>query len=627
MLEAISVEQLFDYLLKNKTAHRKQLLKDIANGEALPTALNKAILLKNKAITDDDAWDSDLDYIDDIFGDPQIEDVDDWMEQAVYQQVDNPDAAEAVLDNIQKSEAQQDIDTANSKNRKYKNKNYNSPSITANTLDRILTAIKNDEQLSDEEKMDKALRLVYNFSTMRPGEPAPDMRLSQDRVWDNLALAGVLEAYHKSIPGTEKGSTPIMKGDPTFMEKDRTLSDRVPLDYISDKLIDDFGNEESIFTPTKASNTVYNVFVNSLLKDIAEGNAPDIDDLNHYILDTWQNRLKTMTYDEWEKALALENTKLDINQLINDIKQPLNLEVRHTGNELYDHILDGVRGKLKRLQDKGALGHNVDGMIKGFVNAYLAANDYSDMPEDALTPEDWAQFLPDNPVLRNKSQEEKADNKLNRWHAKDKDAYKAYLDEMAKKRTDIFEALDYKDERKEVKKNIYKLVAAKYKTLADDFFKARQDGDDETVQALADQLNYYRDILQFKDSKTGRYELNSWADRVLADRYRSKYGIAEREASEKDSKTLDSLLDSSRKLMFAPTKEYDDNGKLISRQETEWDQLGKDYITSIDKRYQDIKSDKAAGLMSGGHVTEIPTALLDTIPGDTRGRIIQGVEV
>ena len=236
----ITAEDLFNYLLKDKMARKRQMLDDIEQGNLPPDAINSELLAANKVITENDSLDSDLDYIDSVLGDPQVEPAEDWVENAVAQQIDDPKVADRVYDNLRKTSDYKDLQDV----MKDANVTRDTQSANANRdavrPDRLLYNINKDNLLSDSEKVDMALRLLFDYNTRRYGMYPEDIRLSQDDIWKQLMLNETpgerLEDYqHDRFVHDPKRKKLKDVSDPTFMEKERVVSDAVPISYESDK--------------------------------------------------------------------------------------------------------------------------------------------------------------------------------------------------------------------------------------------------------------------------------------------------------------------------------------------------------------------------------------------------------
>ena len=548
MYDNITVDKLFDYLLKDSKQHRSQLLDDIEAGYLPNDVLNSEILANNKVVTDEINPDVELDRLDnkEVFGDP-YSDEDDWLSAVTFEQVDDEDIANQILDNLKKGDTVRDLGTVKAGDKSALHKYASKGDTTAilNThLDRMLSNIRKDPNLTDDEKKDKALRLVFNINTRGLNTEPVDIRLDQDDIYSELDRAGLIEDYQKLDPTflerehIRPGEIKTLDEEGTNKQKRQTNYEKwdapgkeVPMTYISDK-----DGDIQLWTPSTQANTVYNVFTDSLINALNAGNEPDLSGLSKYIQDVFANKLKSMTYDDWEKEIMLlHHPKLDLNKIksmIKDWKQdPRKIDM--PDDELSQHIITTVRDKIKQYKDKGFDVN--DKMIDGFISAILVANNYDDVPEDVLTPEDFGKFLPDDPKL-GKSIEELKDSRLNRWHKDNKEQYKEYL--AAKASTvepkNIFEDLLNKSVNKDAKRAIYKYVVLRYPVIGELLERAEAEEDTATIEKLFPTFKMYHDILDFKNNAEGRAALNEWAHRIVGNRMFNDYGLSGRESYDKD---------------------------------------------------------------------------------------------
>ena len=536
-MEELTVDELFDYLLKDKAAHTKALLQSISDGKLLPTAINSELLAKNKAVNEEVNPDTELDHIDAVLGDPNEPgyDVD-----AIFEQIDNDTLANKLLDNAKQTALVDGIKDI-MKN-KYDDTADASTNLSDVRLDRMLSNIRKNDKLTDNEKKEMALRLVYNYNTRQFATEPEDIKLDQDDIFYNLDWAGLIDDY-KLL-------------DPSFMSKERIQSDQVPMTYISDKT-----NGESLFTPSKQSLAIYNMFTNALTQAIKAGNAPAVSDLRKYIRDTYMNKLKTLSYMDWMKIIDAEE------DAINKAKEQ-------------------KLGRPLKESEKVVL----------------------DIDDNVLTPEDWVEFVPDNPKgYVNKTQAEKADNRLNRWHSEDKEAYKEYLAEMAESREPgSFVA--------ETDETVVPLVAASIRDFIDrqspillkQLEEANAKGYKNKEQQLKDRLNYYRAVrsgqtLQIDSDHTidGMYELKSWIQRYISDTHRNAYGIDDRIPTD-DERQLN-RLNSREEIREARENMQDDNLPAWAR----------DAYTQVDKQMKAAK--EHAKQVANTKYNSVPESLLNTI--------------
>lgn len=611
----ITAEQLFDYLLKDKMARKRQMLDDIEQGNLSPDAINSELLAANKAITENDPADSDLDYIDSVLGDPQVEPAEDWVENATAQQIDNPKIADKVYDNIREARVYKDLQDVKKDAHVNRDKSMASLNRDAVRLDRMLYNINKDNMLADSEKVDMALRLLFDYNTRRYGMYPEDIRLSQDDVWKQLMLNETpgerLEDYQQNAFIHDPKRKKLKDiSDPTFMEKERIISDAVPLSYESDK-----DNGVQLFTPSLEANTVYEIFANALINDIKNNKAPELDSMNKYINDTYRNKLKTMTYSDWEKEIARETTPVDINKIMEQVYLPKEAKIS-TGSALGDDIAWRVRQKRLDLENESGYSHDrhlPKETVKSMVEAYLvAANDDLDVPDDVLTPEDWADKLPDNPRLRNKSKEEKEDNKLNRWHAEDKEEYKKFLDEMytSADPDNTFAAMLNASTVDDLTDKIKQYLNEQAPVLIQQFKNANADGNTAIARELAKKMQYYRAMLNGEEVKitddlghefyiNGKVELSNWAHRIMTDSHRNSYDLKKKKTYNTKS-TVNSLFKDAEALW----KEEDAEGNVKPRKpQTEFERDAYKWLDNMQKVWSHYNADKLDDEIEAKEVT------------------------
>ena len=700
----ITAEELFNYLLKDKMARKRQMLDDIEQGNLSPDAINSELLAANKVITENDSLDSDLDYIDSVLGDPQVEPAEDWVENATAQQIEDPKIADKVYKNIKDAANYKDLQEVEKEARVGKGKSADRALASANKekvrLDRMLYNISKDNMLADSEKVDMALRLLFDYNTRRYGMYPEDIRLSQDDIWKQLMLNetpgerlddyqhNILVKMPKGKPGVKlkdviafnEGTATKEKhgdkernimaiqmtpdaverikeqakqnlkedpkamereyrnySDPTFMEKEHIVSDAVPITYSSDK-----DNGVQLFTPSLEANTVYEIFANALIDDIKNNKAPALDKMNKYINDTYRNKLKTMTYDDWEKEIARENADVDVNKIVEQVYKDADAPIS-TGSALGDDIAWRVRNKRLALEkaagyrqadsgnksvDKMLSQHLPRDIVQSMVDSYLVTNTDAEVPEDVLTPGDWADKMPDNPRLRNKSKEEKEDNKLNRWHEGNKEEYKKFLKRTtARAKTlntnedDTFEqyledeygivhepednvmALQAMQQR-EARLDSWKQAVKNYiqeqaPNLLSQLNNAKANGHTAKARDLGKKFKYYEAILKgdnvvITDDQGSKYyidgkvELANWAQRAMMNNRRKNNGIKSKPVVNTTS-TVNSLFKDAEALW----KEEDEEGNVKPRKpQTEFERDAYKWLDNMQKVWNHYKADK-----------------------------------
>lgn len=482
MSNTVAVADLFKFLLKNSLAHQEKFEDDVFNDYLPATLLNRRMLANNSKKLFADNPDLDVDHIDRVYDRP-LDDVEgmtddeylkyqqDYVKGAIDAQISNPELAKQMKRNIDKrigyyDNIAQDVKRLNKNNTKVAEAWDNYDKLR---LDRMLSNLLKRSDLPDADKISAALRLIYNNATRKFQASPVDMKLDQDDLYESMPLDAV-DAYNKV--------------EPNYLEKERVLSDTMPITYMSDKTIDEEGREYSIFTPSKETNIIYDMFADKFLKDLANGEAPDTDELSSYILSLYSDRLRTMPFDEWQKTLdkeAEELNKRKAEQLGRELKESEKVEL--------------------------------------------------DVPEDALTPEDWAGQMNPDKYKVGKSAAEKADNKLNRWHSKNKDAYKAYLEDVASTRQ---EGSSYDDEMDITIEGILHYIKQRGPKLKDEIEYEEAMGHTDKVIELRATANMYKDILSGSDS--GIAELNNWAHRVVSNSHREMYDLQDRKESASKAK-------------------------------------------------------------------------------------------
>lgn len=405
----ITVDELYDYILGN-SAKRSRLVKEDIKHDLIPEdIINKELLAKHHEVFDYNP-DTEIDHIDAVLGTPDLNDKG-WEEDAAFEQLPEK-LADKYTENKAKA-ARQDFDSMPEEQRKM-NTNRTSQEAIVNVhntvLDRILNNVRNSD-MSDEQKKLFALRMLFNNSTKGFHKVLPDIKLSQGVLRETLA------------------DDPIWSNPDKWKNYDRVLNaerintDYLPLTYDSDKLnYDDVswdaeGNEyhkpktEYLFHPNKDTLAVYDIFVNNLLKDIENKNKDVSDPYNlaKYIIDKYDDALRVMTYDDWEKEFA----KLDNN--INE-------------GELERRVRDEVRRRKEQYGEKKWLKNGISDeeveQIRDTIRAAMSEQEVD--PEAIMTPDDFIEDIPDNPRLRAKSAEEKAKTRARVMHGDSAEAYERY---------------------------------------------------------------------------------------------------------------------------------------------------------------------------------------------------------
>lgn len=473
-----TVVDVYKTLLKDNKLHIQKYIDDLEQDFLPTTVKNKIILAKNNKVFEDNP-DFDLDHIDNVLGEPEdtsgMSDEDIMRQDLQYQQ-------DVAYEQMEDSKAAEQLAKNYADEKKYYNALASVPkegvseakrirrqafsNVHDMTLDTILKRIYADKNMSDEDKIEAALRLMYNNATRDWASGPVDMKLDQDEIANAMILNGTYDA--------------IEAIDPTFLNKSRVLTDQVPMTYMSDKNFEN-GAEESLFTTTKEANAVYDMFAKRYLADLAKGTAPDRSEIPAYIHRIFADSLKTMTALDWQKALdkeAEEMNKAKEQALGRPLKEHEKVELEYTPGD------------------------------------------------DKLTPEDWIDRMPDNPKL-GKSAAEKADNKLNRWHGDSKEDYKKFMKLMALK--GVEGSPEHKHFEQEIAMLSMAILSDainnKIPKLVDQFELEDLLGNEAAANQIAKKLAYYKVLVQ--DTPEGHEELRYQAYRNLVNSLRDSHNLNE----------------------------------------------------------------------------------------------------
>lgn len=482
----LAVKELFDYVLKDAIQHRRQFYADVAN-TLLPATDKNSLLIAEKAKQlFEDNPDIDLDHLDLILGEPEYDeslDDDELLKQdydytsdTIDEQLDDEKLAQQLKDNLKHENLFYGLNsTVSDTDRKTRKQLIQAARENKRkvTLDKIISNLLKKNDISDDDKKEALLRILYN-NAITPVHSAPaDMKLSQRDFKNALEDAGTYDALA------------AVSKQPNFLDKQRVLTDQVPITYTSDKVFDKHGKEHSIFTPTEQTNALYDKFASKLLEDIGNGTVKDVYDLSPYVMNIYTDTLRTMPYEDWLKVVDEEAKKINA-------------------------------AKEKRLGRPLNEAEKVE----------------LDVPEDALTPEDWAEFMPIK-IKLGKSAAEKAENKLNRQHGSNKEAYKKYLDAVAGlKDPDSVEYMMYEMEhgytpQQEIEHIKEKLIlpycSKKIVELQEERKEHEALGHNALVKKIISEQTYLLNILNLTDE--GIIELDNWAHRYFSNKLRAEYGI------------------------------------------------------------------------------------------------------
>lgn len=497
-MSTLSTKELFDYVLKDTMQHRRQFYADVAN-TLLPATDKNSLLIAEKAKQlFDDNPDIDMDHLDLILGEPEYDeslDDDELLKQdynynndTIDEQLDDEKLAQQLKDNLKHENLFYGLNsTVPDTDRKTRKQLIQAARENEHkvTLDKIISNLLKKNDISDNDKKEALLRILYN-NAITPAHSVPvDMKLSQRDFKNALEDAGTYDALA------------AVSKQPNFLDKQRVLTDQVPITYTSDKVFDRHGKEHSIFTPTEQTNALYDKFASKLLEDIGNGTVKDVYDLSPYVMNLYTDMLRTMPYEDWLKVIDEEAKK------INAVKE------KRLGRSL-----------------------NEDEKVE------------LDVPEDALTPEDWAEFMPLK-IKLGKSAAEKAENKLNRQHGNNKEAYKEYLNVAAGLRDpDSVEYMMYEmdhghtpqQEIEHIKeKLIFPYCANKLLKLQEEREEHEALGHSAMVKKIINEQKYLQDILDLTDK--GVIELDNWAHRYFSNALRAEYDIPDQKpfTSKRDS--------------------------------------------------------------------------------------------
>lgn len=497
-MSTLSTKELFDYVLKDTMQHRRQFYADVAN-TLLPATDKNSLLIAEKAKQlFDDNPDIDMDHLDLILGEPEYDeslDDDELLKQdynynndTIDEQLDDEKLAQQLKDNLKHENLFYGLNsTVPDTDRKTRKQLIQAARENEHkvTLDKIISNLLKKNDISDNDKKEALLRILYN-NAITPAHSVPvDMKLSQRDFKNALEDAGTYDALA------------AVSKQPNFLDKQRVLTDQVPITYTSDKVFDRHGKEHSIFTPTEQTNALYDKFASKLLEDIGNGTVKDVYDLSPYVMNLYTDMLRTMPYEDWLKVIDEEAKKINA-------------------------------AKEKRL----GRSLNEDEKVE------------LDVPEDALTPEDWAEFMPLK-IKLGKSTAEKAENKLNRQHGNNKEAYKEYLNVVAGLRDpDSVEYMMYEmdhghtpqQEIEHIKeKLIFPYCANKLLKLQEEREEHEALGHSAMVKKIINEQKYLQDILDLTDK--GVIELDNWAHRYFSNALRAEYGIPDQKpfTSKRDS--------------------------------------------------------------------------------------------
>lgn len=471
---SVTVEDVFKYLLRNKAQHRSQLLSDIQEGYLPATDLNSELI--SKQVMNDDNPDLGIDHIDAVLGDPfETDDLEQWQKDAVVEQFDDKTAAKIIRNMENKSHEQLPDDTETRSKVSQARDNEH-----AVIFDRLLTNLYKQKHLNDNDKLEAALRMVFNNATRSWAILPVDIRLDQGDINTALDLNGTFDKFNdvraKKLGRELKDEE---RAENVLFNRQRVHANEVPMTYMSDKEFDENGKESSIFTPTRSTNTVYDIFASKLLKDLASGKAPDPDTLTAYIYKTYADRLKTMTWSEWQDVLDKEE------DAINNAREEM----------LGRHLTEAEK-----------VSFDID--------------DYDDL----LTPEDWIEFMPENKYkVSGKTQEERKENRLHRQHGTGEQLqkYKDYLDFAAKSTDpDNPEAYLRSEKKRALKRSIKKHMLDELEDLAalDEYYTSVND--EEGLAEIEPKIKLRLQV--YNNTDIGNKVLDDIANKLTMRRLRSE---------------------------------------------------------------------------------------------------------
>ena len=173
----ITVDELYDYILKDADKRKQQVRDDVHNNLLSAKWLNTLLLGEHPEVFEYNP-DTELEHIDSVLGKPQGLDDKAWVEDANYEQL--PESiANKINDNNAKAD-RQDFTTNELPEDLQKNSDIRS-SVDANRnmqsviFDKILSNVRKNANITDEQNKLLALRLLYNNNTPGRHKILPDI--------------------------------------------------------------------------------------------------------------------------------------------------------------------------------------------------------------------------------------------------------------------------------------------------------------------------------------------------------------------------------------------------------------------------------------------------------------------
>lgn len=539
----ITVDELYDYILKDASKRKQQVRDDVHDNLLSAKWLNTLLLGEHPEVFKYNP-DTELDHIDSILGKPQGPQDKAWVEDANYEQLPE-DIADKVNANNAKAD-RQDFTTNELPEDLQKNSDIRS-TVDANRnmhsviFDKILSNVRKNPNMTDEQKKLLALRILYNNNTPGRHKILPDIKLTQ----------GILREELSDDPIWEEA----MEKNPQLLNKDKINTDYLPLTYDSDKVDydditwDEEGNEYKtkrtnyLFHPLENSRHVYDIFVNNLIDDI-HNNSSDIKNpysLAGYIINKYANALKVMSYDDWEKEFARLDKSVDKNELEARVRAYMDEETKK-----FNRKIPYTPEEINKIRDM-----------------FRVVMSDPDIDEDKiLTYEDLP--LPDLSKIRDRAKPEaekaeKAENKLHRMHGtgEDLEEYKRYLADRARVADpdNFFDYMTHVSDLQMIKDKIReKIYAERIPSLPDKLAKAIAEEAKATnpiaKKGFATQIKHYSELIKYYDkivhnkdpelAKGFNDAISNAASRIWSRRHRKKYNLYNNEDENyKEGTTLD----------------------------------------------------------------------------------------
>lgn len=577
-MKDFTVDELYNYILKDSDTRKKMVRDDVEHSLLSADVLNTLLLANHPEVFEYNP-DTELEHIDAVLGKPDMNGDPAWVQDANIEQLPE-DLADKVNKNLANAERYKDFELPSelTKNNDGRTTNAAKDNLHNVVLDRILKNVYKNKDMSDEQKKLFALRLLYNNATKGKNKILPDIKLTQPILREELAND---EIWNK-----------LMENDASLLSHRAINTDYLPLTYNSDKVDydditwDDDGKQYTtkrtkyLFHPLEDSKHVYDIFVNGLADDITNGNK-DVQDpygLAKYIEDKYNNALRVMSYDDWEKEFAKLDNTIDEAELEEKVQKEVERRKQAYG------IKEGIPGvsiSKKEIDD-----------IRDSIRA--AMSDVEVNPNDVLMPEDFTDQVPDKPRDRSKPNADRHNliknhgDELNEWnrYLQDRAAAAGFantgdgeLDTLLKEEQDSEKEKAYSEVAAYLRDTLYKKTLDAFAKVSASLEKTT---DPKAYTRLSTQLNNLGNKLKFwknevfEGTDEGAKYLEGWAQRWWALKHRKNYNLKDPETIK--AKTVNEL------------KEMYDNDILdaeMSRYDTEWSRTA---LNNMNKLFKDIES-------------------------------------